>query len=347
MKQVSYKSLLVVLISLAIVSCKFREGARMDTVTGKANEVVVVIGKEIWKGEVGTLIREILAQPQSSLPQEEPIFSLIDVPPEAFINLFKSSRNIVTVKISPTYTEPKVEFARNTWAYPQVVVNIQASSAENFKELFIANGDKIIGYFLKAEKDRLKKTYKDSHEKAVHNTLLKAFDVNLYVPTGFKIVKNDSSFAWIRYDTPLITQNLFVYSYPYESDSTFTQNYLIGKRNLFLKHHVPGPMPGSYMTTTMDIPRDFNYVSYNGNYACEMRGLWRVENDFMGGPFVSLSVLHPDKQRVITVEGNVYAPKNDKRNYVRQMEAMIYSLEFPDQAPKEEATEQAQANSEK
>ncbi|HET6556050.1 MAG TPA: DUF4837 family protein [Prolixibacteraceae bacterium] len=347
MKQVSYKSLLLVLISLALVSCKFKEGARMETITGKSNEVVVVIGKEIWKGEVGSLIREILAQPQTSLPQEEPIFSLIDVPPEAFINLFKSSRNIVTVKISPTYTEPKVEFARNTWAYPQVVVNIQASSAENFKELFIANGDKIIGYFLKAEKDRLKKTYKDSHEKAIYNALLEEFNLQLYIPHGFKMVKKDSSFAWVRYDTPLITQNLFVYTYPYESDSTFTQKYLIGKRNLVLKNNVPGPMPGSYMTTAMDLPRDINYVTYGGNYACEVRGLWRVENDFMGGPFVSLSVLDPDKKRVITVEGNVYAPKNDKRNYVRQMEAMIYSLEFPGQHQKADDSVKAQANSEK
>lgn len=343
MKRVIFKSFLLVLICLAMVACKFKEGARMETITGKSNEVVVVIGKEIWKGEVGSLIREILAQPQSSLPQEEPIFSLIDVPPEAFINLFKSSRNIVTVKISPTYTEPKVEFVRNTWAYPQVVVNIQASSAENFKELLIANGDKIIGYFLKAEKDRLKKTYKDAHEKAVYNVLLEAFHLKLYVPTGFSVVKKDSSFAWIRYDTPLITQNLFVYTYPYESDSTFTQKYLVDKRNLVLKDRVPGPMPGSYMTTVMDLPRDINFVTYNGNYACEIRGLWRVENDFMGGPFVSLSVLDPDKKRIVTVEGNVYAPKNEKRNYVRQMEAMIYSLEFPDLRPKEEEKAKAQA----
>ena len=65
-----------------------------------------------------------------------------------------------------------------------------------------------------------------------------------------------------------------------------------------------------------------------------MRGLWKVQNDFMGGPFVSLTVLDPSKKRVVTVEGNVYAPKNNKRNYIRQLEAMIYSLEFP----KQEAT---------
>jgi hypothetical protein len=347
MKQVMFKSLILFLISFAMVSCNFKEGAKMETITGKSNEVVIVIGKEIWKGEVGSLMRETLAQPQSSLPQEEPIFSLIDVPPDAFINLFKSSRNIITVKISSTYTEPKVEFARNTWAYPQAVVNIQASSADNFEELFIANSDNIIGYFLKAEKDRLKKTYLNSHEKAVHNALLEDFNIKLYVPTGFRIVKNDSSFAWVRYETPLITQNIFVYTYPYESDSTFTQAYLISKRNLVLKQNVPGPMPGSYMTTEMELPKDLNFLTYNGNYACEMRGLWRVEHDFMGGPFVSLKVLDPGKQWIVNVEGNVYAPKNKKRNYIRQLEAMIYSLEFPSQNPKADEGVKAQANNEK
>ncbi len=303
----------------------------METITGKSNEVVVVIGKETWKGEIGSLIRQILAQPQSSLPQEEPIFSLINVPPDAFINLFKTSRNIVTVKISSTYTEPKIEFANDTWAYPQVVVNIQASSPESFKEVFTANSDKIIGFFLKAEKDRLKKTYFNSNEKAVYNTLLKDFDIKLYVPTGFKIVKKDSDFVWIRYDTPLIYQSIIVYSYPYDSDSTFTLKFQLEKRNQVMKNNVPGPLAGSYMTTEMEVPQDFNILNYNGNYACEMRGLWKVEHDFMGGPFVSLSVLDASQRRIVTVEGHVYAPKNDKRNYLRQVEAMIYSLEFPNQ----------------
>ncbi|HEY3370836.1 MAG TPA: DUF4837 family protein [Prolixibacteraceae bacterium] len=303
----------------------------METITGKSNSVVIVIGQEIWKGEGGALIKQVLAQPQSALPQEEPIFTLINVPPEAFINLFKSSRNIITVKISSTYSEPKVEFTNDTWAYPQAIVNIQASSTENFKEIFNQNSDQIIRYFLKAEKDRLKKTYLKAHEKAVYNTLLKDFKIKLYVPSGFNIVKKDSSFVWIRYDTPLIYQSVVVYSYPYDSDSTFTLKYQLAKRNEFMRKNIPGPTAGSYMSTDMEFPQDFNILSYNGNYACETRGLWRLEHDFMGGPFVSLSVLDASRRRVVTVEGHVYAPKNDKRNYLRQVEAMIYSLEFPSQ----------------
>ncbi|HLN74637.1 MAG: DUF4837 family protein [Methylococcaceae bacterium] len=328
MRRTVLQSFILLLVIVALNACNVNQGARMETITGKSNEIVIVIGKEIWKGETGSLIRQVLAQPQSSLPQSEPIFSLIDVPPDAFINLFKSHRNIITVKISSAFTEPKVEFARDTWAYPQAVVNIQANSTDNFEELFTVNSEKIIGYFLKAEKDRLKKTYFDAHEKSVYNILAKEFGIKLYVPTGFRVVKKDSSFAWVRYDTPLITQNIFVYSYPYVSDSTFTLKYLLEKRNSITRKNIPGPTKGSYMTTEMQLPQDLNFLTYQGNYACEMRGLWKVQNDFMGGPFVSLSVLDASKKRVVTVEGNVYAPKNNKRNYIRQLEAMIYSLEF-------------------
>lgn len=330
MKKILKTISFLALIAILIISCD-NKGAKMETITGKSGELVIVIPKETWKGPIGSIIRQSLAQAVSSLPQEEPMFNLIDVPPDAFTSLFKSNRNIMTVKISPTYTENKVELTVDTWAYPQAVVNIQANSLENFEQLFNENSEKIIGYFLKAEKDRLKKTYKDSHEKLVYKTLLEEFNINLYVPTGFQIVKKDSNFVWIRYDTPLLYQSILIYTYKYDSDSIFTENYQLKKRNQITKEHVAGALPGSYMTTEMELPRDFNILKYNGNYASEMRGLWKTHGDFMGGPFVGLSVLDASVRRVVTVEGHVYAPKNNKRNYLRQVEAMIYSLEFPNQ----------------
>ncbi len=342
MKRIIQNLILPIALSIVMLSCN-SPGAKMETITGKSGDVVVIIGKETWKGPAGSIIRQILAQAQSSLPQEEPMFNLINVPPEAFVNLFRSSRNILTVKISSTFTDPKVEFTNDTWAYPQAVINIQAQSPENFEELFKANSNKIIAYFLKAEKDRLMKAYKDACEKGVYKTMLDEFHLQLYVPKGYSIVKKDSDFAWIRYDTPLITQNILVYSYPYDSDSAFTENYQLIKRNLITKKYVAGALPGSYMTTEMELPFDFNILKFNGNYASEMRGLWKVEGDFMGGPFISLSVLDASRRRVVTVEGDVYAPKNNKRNYLRQVEAIVYSMEFPGQKVNDKITNQLES----
>ena len=49
----------------------------------------------------------------------------------------------------------------------------------------------------------------------------------------------------------------------------------------------------------------------------------------MGGPFVSLTRIDEMNMQIITIEGFVFAPKYDKRNPLRQLEAMIYSLRLP------------------
>jgi hypothetical protein len=53
-----------------------------------------------------------------------------------------------------------------------------------------------------------------------------------------------------------------------------------------------------------------------------------MENDYMGGPFCSLTVYDSTRARLVTVEGYAYAPYFDKREYVRQIEAVVRSLEF-------------------
>src|SRR5665648_1133784 len=74
MKRITNHLTTLILLSLVIFSCD-NPGAKMETITGKSGEVIVVIGKEVWNGPEGSEIRQILAQTQSSLPQEEPIFN--------------------------------------------------------------------------------------------------------------------------------------------------------------------------------------------------------------------------------------------------------------------------------
>ena len=49
----------------------------------------------------------------------------------------------------------------------------------------------------------------------------------------------------------------------------------------------------------------------------------------MGGPFVSITRIDELNKKIITVEGFVFAPSYNKRNPLRQMDAMVYSLLLP------------------
>jgi len=323
--------LLFPVLCLIAVSCKNTGQGITKSITGKQGELVIVISKNAWESTPGELLRKTLAQPQLSLPQEEPIFNLVDIPHDAFTNIFKSTRNIITTHISPTVEKPGVVFQNDVWAYPQATVEINARNAVEFDSLFNKNSDKIIGYFLKAEQNRLKSGYLKTHEKKLLQTLETKFQARVYCPPGFNTATEKENFLWARYDTPEITQGVFFYTIPYTSDSIFTPNYLLNFRDSLLKAYVPGPAKGSYMSTERKIEPVVNTFEHNGNYAVEMRGLWRLENDFMGGPYILLAELDASRQRVFICDGFVYAPQKNKRNYLRQVEAMIYTLSFLDQ----------------
>jgi hypothetical protein len=328
-----FSNLLTISVLLSLLfSCGGKgQSSGMKSITGRPGELVIVVNNEIWEGTIDSVFTQVLAQPQLGLPQSEPIFNLTNVPFRAFADIFKTSRNLMTVRVGNDVDSSGVYFTHNKYAHPQAVVMIEAKSKASLLELFKSNSDKIIGYFLKAEKDRLAQNYAKFKEKTITDKAKELFSVSLNVPPGFTIAAAKKDFFWARFETPEISQGILIYSFPYISDSTFTLDYLKMQRNLFLKNNIPGPTKGSFMTTETEVPLLFNTLRMDGNYAAEMRGLWKVENDFMGGPFISISVLDLLKKRVVTVEGFVYAPSKDKRNLLRQVESMVYSVQFDDQ----------------
>jgi len=303
----------------------------MKSVTGKPGETVVVMEKELWLGNVGDTILHYLMQPQLCLPQEEPIFNVVNVPAEAF-KTFETTRNIILTRILPSVTVPSISIKYDVWARPQVVVIVQAADESGFMKIFSEKSDLIISEILGAEKKRLMAMYSQSKfkEQSISDTLIKRHSFNLNIPKGYDIVKDTSDFVWIRYESPLTSQGVFAYWYPYNSESSFVTDKLIHKRDSVLRQNVPGSVSGSYMATEKRfvIAQTFNH---NGNYSVEIRGLWKVVGDFMGGPFISLSTLDLAGKRVFTVEGYVYSPKYNKRDYLRQVEAMVYSVSFTNQ----------------
>ena len=83
----TFKYILVALATvLTLASCneEKRKKALLPNISGKAGEVIVVIGKTDWEGALGTVIRDTLACDCPFLPQREPLYSLVDVPMAGF-----------------------------------------------------------------------------------------------------------------------------------------------------------------------------------------------------------------------------------------------------------------------
>jgi hypothetical protein len=67
-------------------------------------------------------------------------------------------------------------------------------------------------------------------------------------------------------------------------------------------------------------------VNFNGRYAIETRGLWRLVGDFMGGPFVNYVFLDEETNQMVMIDAFLYSPRRSKRDLLMQLEAIAYSI---------------------
>ena len=331
MNPVTLKNILFSLFFAAVVflsACGERTPL-MPNVTGTAGQVVVVVNLPVWESEAGRQLGRMLNTPHPALPQREPMFDIVQIGHASFTNIFKTHRNIVQVNISSRYSETTMSVRRNVFAKPQLFLEINAPDTERLYSFLENQEDRIIQELHDAELSRVKEYNRRYEQGSIRQHLNESFDLSLVFPPGYEINVDTTDFAWIGFNPSAQEriQGVFVYQYDYRDPETFTPDFIVNKRNEFLRQYVPGPTVGSYMTTEMEAFPQFEEFMDNGRYFAQLRGLWKVQNDFMGGPFISLTTLDEPRNRVITVEGFVFAPGERKRNLLRQVEGIINTLE--------------------
>jgi hypothetical protein len=331
------KYLLIALSIIFLTGCQVDNSSLMPNISGRAYELIVVMEDEHWDGHSGDSIIKYLGKNIVGLPQEEPVFDLVQIPPKAFSEIFKTHRNIIRVKISSQINEPKVYMRKDVYAKPQMLVQIEAGNIDEFINLFIEHSGTIENKLLLKERNRIIGNYKRFEDINIGTTLRDKHGLKLTFPRGFTYDMDTSNFIWVSHETRNVSQGVFIYYYNYTDTTAFDKENLISSRDRYLRAFVHGQNKGSYMSTEKRILPAYREFLRNNQYYTELKGLWRLEGDFMGGPFISLSTVDTIRNRVVTVEGYVYAPKNDKRNFLRQTEAILYTLEFV--SPNDETAE--------
>ena len=322
------KIILPLFFIFTFFGCDEIESSLMKASTGKSGEVLVVIQKHLWQGETGSILKKNLNVDFPGLPQSEPRFSVTNIPHVAFSNIFKNHRNIILTEVSSKITKSIITYKYDVYASPQLVINIKAKSTKELNQLLNSKIIEITDLIENTELDRLAKNYSRLKNKEIYNQLKKNHKIKLTVPKGYKLDVDTNNFIWISHETPLISQGILIYYYNYTDTNSFALENLLNKRDTILKYNVPGARENSYMSTDREFYLEFKELIKNERYTAEIRGLWNVKGDFMGGPFVNTSFVDEKNNRIITIDAFVYSPKKDKRNYVRQLEAIVNSIEI-------------------
>lgn len=329
MKRIVY-FLLTAAAMLGIVSCSNSSNHKslLPNVSGKAGEVIVVIEKADWEGALGNEVRDVLAKDCPWLYVREPLYSLVNVAPGGFADLFKVHRNIVLFQIDPQVAQTGVFLKSDVWAAPQCVIQVSAADADQALELFKEKEEVITSALEQAERDRVIHNTLLYEERSIFSEVCEVMGGSPHFPSGYKLMKKTDDFVWIADEKQYTTQAVLIYKYPALPEDNFTEENIIAKRNEIMKENVPGMFDNTYMITAEYVTPTVDFIKFKNRDFAQTRGYWEVYNDYMGGPFVSHSFYSQDGSEIIVLEAFVYAPRYDKRQYLRQVESLLYSFEW-------------------
>lgn len=314
------RAYIIIYIALvaSLLSCK-EGGAPKPRSGGEPYEVLVVTADK----ELRALADSLLGASIPGLPQREAAYRLSHA--DRLTAATQYARCIVGLEKAPTGDgQTKVARRRDEAARPQLVVTVTTPGAAQLRaDMGKARRTvtSLIDRFeLSAETERLQ----SHHSPKVSEAIGRRMGWTLCVPTELTAMKWGKDFVWASSDTPEGVRCLCLYAYP---GTSLDPARLIAMRDSVLGANIPGERPPMRMATERRIAPLHRLLSQRRQTFLETRGLWQMEGDAMGGPFVSHAVVDSPRCRVIVAEAFVYAPERKKGNMLRRLEAALNSLE--------------------
>lgn len=332
---------------LMLMACTGSDGL-LPPSGGRLYEVLLV-------GDRKELVRQMLEKDVEGLPQSEPLFDVSAIDSVRFTASVRQARNIVIVSIDPkAYDRPYVSYEKNVWAKPQVVVRIGAPSEDALRQGAQGVAATLRTLLNRAEANKTLALLKRKRNTEAEQMVRRMFGVSIWIPADMVASKCGKDFIWLSNNGTTTMQNIVVYrERPLAAGGNqpaFAGNgdmkHFVAQRDSVLGHNIKGETDSMQMVTvatTVSRRLVFReekdrqlWLRHNDAAHAPMtffRGLWEMHGDDMGGPFVSRRLPQdaasgqrgPEKGAVVA-EGFVFAPGQTKRNAIRRLEAVLYTL---------------------
>ena len=344
------RSFLLFSIILCIVSCSDSGSSRIGSsllpkARGEADEIIIVADSTQWvDSQLGEELKKTFNSPMLGLPQDEPLFNANKVNPRKLNSVLKSAKNMVFVMtldsktsdsraLQQFFTSQSLnQIKRDTaifmrqqndlFARGQTALFLFSSSEELLAKKINYNRLQIQAIFEASARRSIQEKLFNSTRKQLEARIAENHNVGLTIPYGWEKARDLNNFFWLRLMNAETEQSIFVYYQPYTDQSIFNKVDLfrdkITERYLF-----DGENKNVHIERQPQIPVFTERVSFNGHFAVESKGLWRISDLSRGGPFVSYTIVDEDAQLLYYVEGYVDSPGTRKKNFVRELETIL------------------------
>lgn len=329
--------------------------SNLPKANGKPGEIIVVIDSAQWEGKVGKVLKETFHQQVPHIPRAEQMFSLNHVDPKDFQSILKKQKNIIFVtvlgsnskgnkRLKTYFTKESLKMIdedQSLFMYPkqdefakgQEVLHLFGETEEILINNISQNKFKLQKHFLEIEEKRAYRSlYTAKEEKGISKHIENKLGCELKVPLGFEIALEDDKFIWLRNFSPDVDKSIFISWVDYTSEEMFSLDSLLKLRTEISKPYIlykPDDRESYLLTETDNFDVIANKINFKGQFAVALRGLWKINKYYMGGPFISYSMVDESTNRLYYIEAFLYSPGKAQRDLMRELDTIIKTFKVP------------------
>ncbi len=358
---IRYSLTILALVSL-LLSCNNssnpdRQFKIKPSALGVMNEIVVITDDDLWESIVGDTVRHFFEGVFPLTPRPEPIFDIRQYDPSDIYSqpLKKELRTYFIIanlddiesettkfvikdlgeeRLRRAKTDPNfnTSVGRDKWANGQILVYLFAHGTDNLAAAVERNYNGISGKVNDHDRIQLEQvTYARGRNNGLKSNMLGRYGAEIEIPNDFNTVLNapeDHGLYWFRKDTKDGAFNMAFRIFDYTGPEMVTKEAMKERFNDFGRY-VSSKEPNTFiLINDVDLPILEFERTISTRYTKECRGIWEMENDFMGGPFISYAIVNEKTGKLLVIDSFVFAPGKRKRDILQQVDLIVKGIKW-------------------
>jgi hypothetical protein len=315
----------------ALTGCRVESTPDAKTTVGKDYQVVVICDDEAWQGDLSMAVCDLLEEDIAGLVRPQGHFDIVkQVSLDKATDADRRYGITLVIKLAPTTEEPSYKVTSDIYARPQIIITLTAANAEQAIEYIKSHTAELREVMTASEREEALKAAKGKSAKQLMEDFKNSTGYAMVIPHSFsKANPADESLTWYIRDYKNKAQYIFAFSTEYNPESNIAteSKAIVDAINAKFNTIASKDVTGSYMQIDMYRPVVADVVNVNDRKMLELRGCWEVARDYMGGSFTAYTIFEPETSTATVIIFALYAPEEAQRNLMREMEALIYTLE--------------------
>lgn len=349
-------ALLIMASTFVVTGCEL--GEYKPKAVGKEGEVIVVIDSSRWNGPIGEALQSTVGAYIGTLPAPERRFDLraMDLDVDRDLSQVRKQKNVVFVAPLSDSTN-EATYIRNVfdeaaqeaimdgdgvvvaredlWRKDQNVFYVTGEDVEAVVEAIRRRADEMVRTFNTATRARMTVDMFDRGRQGdIEGRLMEKHGFAVNVQHDYVVAMDTTNFVWLRRILSETWRSLFVW-YQDANPADLSPEWIYAVRDSLTKQYVQGNLGGWVEIHRHEQrPLITQNIDFLGSYGFETRGVWHMIGDEngqtvefgMGGPFVNYTFYDRSSGRIYMIDGMVFAPGFEKREFLRQMEVIAHTF---------------------